>query len=272
MLKKLVKYGNSNALVLDKALLELLDIQEGSMIKITTDGTSLILSPVKDAKKLDLDSEQSLMIAMQGKYLDKKIDQVLSLNNISLERHNDYKTAFELMQHNIKVLSEKYNVNVLYAKLATIPEYVEKEKAIYSDTSLGASQGYFKALKNLQYSYIPELKAYDDQFKVLIEAFDHAFPTDVSNGKFKDEKRIEQEKAYGQIMGEGHAALAKNAEFQEAVKALAAQYDPIKQSVEYMEAYYNLTYSYVPEMKQAREALAALEVISQNSTKEDAKS
>jgi len=45
MLKKLVKYGNSNALIFDKAILELLDIEEGSVLKIKTDGKSIILTP-----------------------------------------------------------------------------------------------------------------------------------------------------------------------------------------------------------------------------------
>ncbi len=45
MLKKLVKYGNSNAIILDKAILELLEIEEGSIIKVKTDGTSLIITP-----------------------------------------------------------------------------------------------------------------------------------------------------------------------------------------------------------------------------------
>jgi antitoxin component of MazEF toxin-antitoxin module len=45
MLKKLVKYGNSTALVLDKAILELLGMAEGSIVKIKTDGTSLIITP-----------------------------------------------------------------------------------------------------------------------------------------------------------------------------------------------------------------------------------
>ena len=45
MLKKLVKYGNSTALIFDKALLELLNMGEGSVVKIKTDGTSLILTP-----------------------------------------------------------------------------------------------------------------------------------------------------------------------------------------------------------------------------------
>ncbi len=49
MLKKLVRYGNSNALVLDKAILELLNIEEGSIVKISTDGRSIILTPQQPA-------------------------------------------------------------------------------------------------------------------------------------------------------------------------------------------------------------------------------
>ncbi|MBI5274161.1 MAG: AbrB/MazE/SpoVT family DNA-binding domain-containing protein [Chlamydiales bacterium] len=45
MLKKIVKYGNSSALVLDKAILELLNMGEGSVVKIKTDGVSLIITP-----------------------------------------------------------------------------------------------------------------------------------------------------------------------------------------------------------------------------------
>jgi antitoxin component of MazEF toxin-antitoxin module len=45
MLKKLAKYGNSSALVLDKAILELLGIEEGSVVKIKTDGVSIIITP-----------------------------------------------------------------------------------------------------------------------------------------------------------------------------------------------------------------------------------
>src|ERR1700761_8652277 len=45
MLKKLVKFGNSTALVLDRAILELLNMQEGAVVKLKTDGTSLIITP-----------------------------------------------------------------------------------------------------------------------------------------------------------------------------------------------------------------------------------
>ena len=49
MLKKLVKYGNSNALIFDKAILELLNIEEGSVVKIKTDGKSIIITPHEKA-------------------------------------------------------------------------------------------------------------------------------------------------------------------------------------------------------------------------------
>ncbi len=48
MIKKLVKYGNSQALVLDKALLEILGIAENSKLKLSTDGTSLTITPIHE--------------------------------------------------------------------------------------------------------------------------------------------------------------------------------------------------------------------------------
>lgn len=51
MLKKLVRYGNSHALVLDKAILELLNITEGSVVKLHTDGKSLVITPEKAASQ-----------------------------------------------------------------------------------------------------------------------------------------------------------------------------------------------------------------------------
>lgn len=47
MYKKLARHGNSNALLLDKPILELLNITENTQLKITTDGTSLIITPVQ---------------------------------------------------------------------------------------------------------------------------------------------------------------------------------------------------------------------------------
>lgn len=52
MIKKLTKHGNSMALILDKAILELLKIEESTQLEITTDGKSLNISPVHDEKRL----------------------------------------------------------------------------------------------------------------------------------------------------------------------------------------------------------------------------
>ena len=54
MLKKLVKYGNSKALVLDRAILELLNIKEGGLLKLKTDGKSLTITPVQSVEAEDL--------------------------------------------------------------------------------------------------------------------------------------------------------------------------------------------------------------------------
>ena len=48
MIKKLVKHGNSIAIILDKAVLELLKIDANTKIELTTDGTNLIISPINE--------------------------------------------------------------------------------------------------------------------------------------------------------------------------------------------------------------------------------
>ena len=51
MRKKLVRHGNSYALVIDKALLELLRTTPDTEFDIVTDGASLVLTPVRDAEE-----------------------------------------------------------------------------------------------------------------------------------------------------------------------------------------------------------------------------
>ncbi len=51
MLKKLTRHGNSLALVIDKGVLELLNIDAQTPLEISTDGTLLLISPVRDEKR-----------------------------------------------------------------------------------------------------------------------------------------------------------------------------------------------------------------------------
>lgn len=48
MIKKLTKHGNSHAVVIDRAVLDLLKIDIDTPLEITTNGKDLILSPVQD--------------------------------------------------------------------------------------------------------------------------------------------------------------------------------------------------------------------------------
>ncbi len=46
MIKKLVRHGNSRALIIDKPILEIIGANEDSSFTITTDGRSLTITPV----------------------------------------------------------------------------------------------------------------------------------------------------------------------------------------------------------------------------------
>jgi len=48
MIKKLSKHGNSLALIIDRPVLDLLDIDADTALEITTDGRLLIIAPVGD--------------------------------------------------------------------------------------------------------------------------------------------------------------------------------------------------------------------------------
>ena len=47
-IKRLAKHGNSLALVIDKGVLELLEIDADTPLHITTDGHCLVISPVRN--------------------------------------------------------------------------------------------------------------------------------------------------------------------------------------------------------------------------------
>jgi len=68
MLKKLAKYGNSTTLVIDKAILELLNMNESSVVKLQTDGKSLIITPVQPEqaqdKKVSYEGQEGVLQAL----------------------------------------------------------------------------------------------------------------------------------------------------------------------------------------------------------------
>ena len=66
MIKKISKHGNSKAIIIEKALLEILNINESTDLEISTDGTSLVITPIKKrsqrAKKFSDDKQLQKII------------------------------------------------------------------------------------------------------------------------------------------------------------------------------------------------------------------
>lgn len=51
MVKKLTKTGNSLALVLDKPILDRLEIDAGTPLEVSTDGDVIVISPVRERRR-----------------------------------------------------------------------------------------------------------------------------------------------------------------------------------------------------------------------------
>lgn len=51
MIKRLARHGNSLALVMERGVLDLLNIDADTPLDISTDGEVLIISPVRDEKR-----------------------------------------------------------------------------------------------------------------------------------------------------------------------------------------------------------------------------
>jgi antitoxin MazE len=70
MIKKLSKHGNSLAILIDKPILDLLNINEHTHINIKTDGTNIIIEPVR-AQSSSTISENSKIQELYEELVDK---------------------------------------------------------------------------------------------------------------------------------------------------------------------------------------------------------
>lgn len=51
MIRMLSKHGNSMALVIDRGVMDLLNIEKDTPLDVTTDGSVLIIAPVREARR-----------------------------------------------------------------------------------------------------------------------------------------------------------------------------------------------------------------------------
>ena len=60
MVKQLIRHGNSAAIILDKPILELLNVKMETSLEITTDGKSIIISPM-----IEENAEENLLESLK---------------------------------------------------------------------------------------------------------------------------------------------------------------------------------------------------------------
>ena len=83
MKKKLSRYGNSRGLIIDKAILELLGIEDDTILHIKTDGKVLIIEPIIDDKHA---SEQLFNHPILKSIKDEKVRRAVAE---VMEKHSE---------------------------------------------------------------------------------------------------------------------------------------------------------------------------------------
>lgn len=71
MIRKLERHAEGFALVLDSAILELLEIDPEALVDISTNGTALIVRPIRDARRERLRASTRLMMQAHHETLEK---------------------------------------------------------------------------------------------------------------------------------------------------------------------------------------------------------
>jgi antitoxin component of MazEF toxin-antitoxin module len=74
MIKKLAKHGNGRALTLDKSLLDLLNITDDTLLKITTDGKGLNIYPVDPERERKFQEAKENSLKTQAKTIKALAD------------------------------------------------------------------------------------------------------------------------------------------------------------------------------------------------------
>src|SRR3989344_651551 len=159
MLKKIVKYGNSRALVLDKALLELLNMEEeGAIVKITTDGISLIVTPQKALAQETV----SPTLTIEGMLHDAK-RQALEQSFGDPEKASTYLAALqEILDRYAMIVKNKLNTPEIGRTIAAIQKRFAKDEA---------NPECVKEIKKAYQQYVPELASMSKEMEALIKKY-----------------------------------------------------------------------------------------------------
>lgn len=176
MLKKLAKYGNSTTLVIDKAILELLNMDESSIVKLHTDGKSLIITPVVNGQKDKISTgiEEATHSALNNvraigvKNFEK---QTANLSEADIQAKKD---LMPQMQQEFKELFERHKVAMaeFNENFSTNLEFVEALSTLEQKYNPKTqSEDYMREFMKLRAQFFPELAAMDKEMKAITEKY-----------------------------------------------------------------------------------------------------
>lgn len=173
MRKKLVKYGNSHALVLDRAILALLNLGENAVVKLRIEGEKLIVTPDKeecltDLVMMDIDNifnqtesygDQKLALMKQA--VEKKVREDVSeleANPKSVENYKQWMpgtTNGETIQNSFQEIFAKYKAEM--QQLTTSEEYLKELELLVANYEDHQSDEFSQKCIALQIKYMPKL-------------------------------------------------------------------------------------------------------------------
>ena len=174
MLKKLVKYGNSNALVLDRSILALLGIDEGSVVRLRIEGDKLILKAEEAVKPTD-----SMMLEVENLHNASKspvLDMVEANLRKSCKSFEDDPSAMKSLEEwlpgteNAKKLQEAYG-EIMKKYMGEMMLLGSKEFKQDLDTLTKKHEGntsskdYLKEFLALRLKHAPKLAEMDKEMK-----------------------------------------------------------------------------------------------------------
>jgi len=174
MLKKLIKYGNSTALVIDKAILELLNVNEGTIVKLKTDGKSLIITPVEQYvvsdQKVRYDTLEALVAAKKSfeksEKCKKSYEEYEKLDE--KDRENLNKEMSDIFKKHSEVFM-KFN-----AEIAPTKDFQQALVALNEKIDPATqTDAYYKGLSLLHFKFCPELAELNKDIELIGKKYEN---------------------------------------------------------------------------------------------------
>lgn len=247
MLKKLVKYGNSNALVLDKAILELLNIAEGSVLKISTDGKSIILTP-------------------QGNTVSQQIHETYNsdrawLDVMAQETSKKYKISEKSKKEMINLYKSFQDLSFQLIQNADYIEELSQLRQQFADTT---SLEFIEAYKALRGKFSPELMHIEKELAYFESNHKLTANSGYKSQNLDESQRNSMQQEFAATFKKhaeafvAYNAFFNNPNYQHEVQLITEKYSNTKNSVEYIEAMEEIQRKYSPETQQLRDEIKAI--------------